>query len=59
LLEGYTAAGPLTSAENERRERLGLLLEVAETLVAGGDVALARLPEQIATALSTLGSPPG
>lgn len=56
LLEGYTNSGPLDEAQRIRLRRLQLLFTAA-TLAASGDPAvLARLPADLAAALTTLPS---
>jgi hypothetical protein len=54
LLEGYTASGALDAAQQERLQRLGLLLRTADALEGGDAAALARLPDEVAGALREL-----
>jgi hypothetical protein len=56
LLEAYTATSPLTPQQQERLDRLRLLILAADTLRWADPAALARLPEQVAAGLSTIGS---
>jgi aminoglycoside phosphotransferase (APT) family kinase protein len=58
LFEGYTASGPLAPEHEQRLRRLGLLLQVADTLSRADDQALARLPGEVADELGTLGCTP-
>jgi len=55
LLEGYCASGALDVEQQGRLRRLSLLLLLADTLQHGDAVALARLPDEIATELRALG----
>ncbi len=52
--EGYTANGPLTREQEERLQRLGLLLYTADTLWCSDASALAALPDILAAELRAL-----
>jgi len=52
--EGYSANGPLTPEQEERLQRLGLLLQTADTLWCGEETALAALPDRVAVELRAL-----
>jgi len=55
LLEGYTASGALDAVQEGRLRRLGLLLQAADALESADSATLARLPDEVAGALRTLG----
>ncbi len=55
VYEGYTALGPLDTAQQARLRRLGLLLRLADTLRGDDSAAIERLPDLVAGELRELG----